>query len=124
MTDIADNKDKIDAQPEEGSGQGQDSAAEPKTSGPAPAASSGGGADSNWMEVRVQGKLPERRSNHASFIQHSARGNYFYIHGGRDLKEGALSNMWRIDIDGVARLKDDSTAEVQWEPVDLSGNGP
>jgi hypothetical protein len=32
------------------------------------------------------------------------RKDYLYIHGGRDLKEGALDNLWRIDIAGVQRL--------------------
>jgi len=27
--------------------------------------------------------------------------NSLYIHGGRDLKEGALENMWRVDLDGI-----------------------
>lgn len=57
----------------------------------------------DWSEIRVQGKLPERRSNHAAFIQNASR-NYLFIHGGRDLKEGALDNLWRIDLDGVAAL--------------------
>ena len=24
-----------------------------------------------------------------------------YVHGGRDLKEGQLENMWRVDIKGI-----------------------
>jgi|JI9StandDraft_1071089.scaffolds.fasta_scaffold714103_1 hypothetical protein len=76
-----------------------------------------------WSEIRVQGKLPERRSNHAAFIQNASR-NYFYIHGGRDLKEGALDNLWRIDLDGVQALKDDPNRDVEWEPIKTTGASP
>jgi len=50
--------------------------------------------DLNWSEIRLSGKLPERRSNHCSFIVN----DYLYIHGGRDIKEGPMSNMWRLSI--------------------------
>jgi len=49
------------------------------------------------MEIRVGGKLPERRSNHASFLYEMGEEKYLYIHGGRDLKEGALDSMWRVN---------------------------
>lgn len=55
------------------------------------------------MEIRLQGKLPERRSNHAAFI-YEGRGKYLYVHGGRDLKEGALDSLWRLDLEGVFEL--------------------
>jgi len=61
-------------------------------------------ADSNeevWYEVRVQGKLPERRSNHVAFIWSNQGSEYMYIHGGRDLKEGSISTMWRINLTSV-----------------------
>jgi hypothetical protein len=76
-----------------------------------------------WSEIRVQGKLPERRSNHAAFIQNTQR-NYLYIHGGRDLKEGAIDNLWRIDLDGLQALKTDPNRDVEWEPIKTTGAGP
>jgi hypothetical protein len=76
-----------------------------------------------WAEIRVQGKLPERRSNHAAFIQNSSK-NYYYIHGGRDLKEGALDNMWRINLDGVKQLQNDPNSSVEWELVEPKGQSP
>ncbi len=57
-----------------------------------------------WMEIKLQGKLPERRSNHSSFIG----GDYLYIHGGRDLKEGALDNMWKLNLGSIGSLQNDS----------------
>jgi len=71
----------------------------------------------------VQGKLPERRSNHAAFIWQGSI-SYFYVHGGRDLKEGALDNMWRLNIDELDPLERDPYYPLHWEPVTVSGAGP
>lgn len=51
-----------------------------------------------WYEIRVQGKLPERRSNHCGFIWANQGTEYMYIHGGRDLKEGTVATMWRVNL--------------------------
>lgn len=40
-----------------------------------------------------------------------------YIHGGRDIKEGPMNNMWRLSVNGVQELIDDSEYGVAWEPV-------
>jgi len=61
-----------------------------------------GGDD--WIELRLQGKLPERRSNHCSFVVTIGNEEYLYIHGGRDLKEGALDSMWRLNLTAVQVL--------------------
>lgn len=75
------------------------------------------------MEVRLGGKLPERRSNHAAFIYENLQANqrYLYIHGGRDLREGAVDNMWRLDLDSLMRSSEDASYPVQWEPVAYRG---
>jgi hypothetical protein len=75
------------------------------------------------MEIRVSGKLPERRSNHATFVEHR-RNDYLYIHGGRDLKEGALDNLWRIDLQALQSLKDGAENDMAWEQVKTKGDGP
>jgi len=51
--------------------------------------------DKNWYEVRLTGKVPERRGYHSTFIV----GNVLYIFGGLDIREGLLSNLWAIDIE-------------------------
>jgi len=56
-----------------------------------------------WMEIKLQGKLPERRSNHTAFICE----NSYYVHGGRDLKEGSLDNLWKLDLNGITDLQED-----------------
>jgi hypothetical protein len=57
----------------------------------------------SWAEVRMPGALPERRTNHCSFIV----GDYLYIHGGRDIKVGSMNNMWRLSVNGITELIDD-----------------
>ena len=44
-----------------------------------------------------------------------------YIHGGRDLREGAIDNMWRLDLDSVIRATEDNGFPVQWEQVQFRG---
>jgi len=55
----------------------------------------------SWIEVRLSGKLPERRSNHCAFILTMKDGEYLYVHGGRDLKEGSISTMWKVNLSGI-----------------------
>lgn len=64
--------------------------------------------------------MPERRSNHCSFIVN----DYLYIHGGRDIKEGPMSNMWKLNLNGLEELAHDSTYNVAWELVKEVGAGP
>jgi hypothetical protein len=47
-----------------------------------------------------------------------------YIHGGRDLKEGAISTMWRVNLNGVQKLHSDASYPVEWEHVTTSGRDP
>lgn len=72
----------------------------------------------------MSGKLPERRSNHASFIHENLQAGvrYLYVHGGRDLREGALDNMWRLDLDAVMRATEDPSFPVQWEQITYRGS--
>jgi hypothetical protein len=76
--------------------------------------------DDMWSEVRLAGKLPERRSNHCSFIVK----DYLYIHGGRDIKEGPMPTMWRLSISSVKHLEEDPDCGAQWEVVNTKGVSP
>jgi len=73
--------------------------------------------------VRIDGKLPERRSNHASFIYENLAANqrYLYVHGGRDLREGAIENMWRLDLDSLMRATEENFYPVNWEQIQFKG---
>ncbi|CAI2366322.1 unnamed protein product [Moneuplotes crassus] len=63
---------------------------------------------SNWMEFRPEGKCPERRGFHASFIHN----NCLYIHGGHDIREGTFSGFWRLDL---------SSDQYIWEKIEIKG---
>lgn len=80
----------------------------------------------NWIEVRLQGKLPERRSNHCAFILTIRNEEYLYVHGGRDLKEGSIATMWRLNLSSIhSMLADDgSVTSNEWELVQTSGKCP
>lgn len=42
-----------------------------------------------------------------------------YIHGGRDLKEGPLSSLWRINLTNVTQLQQGGNRNVGWEHVSM-----
>lgn len=56
----------------------------------------------NWCELKFEDVGPERRSCHASFVFE----NQLYIHGGNDVNEGCLSNMWALDLTKAAKNQD------------------
>lgn len=47
-----------------------------------------------------------------------------YIHGGRDLKEGSIATMWKVNINGVKELFRDPYYPVEWELVSGQGRAP
>lgn len=63
----------------------------------------------NWIEVRFEGRPPERRAHHASFI-HS---NTLYVHGGEDLFQGLLKTMWYLPLSFMT----DSQSKPTWIPL-------
>jgi len=77
------------------------------------------GDNYQWSEIRLSGKLPERRSNHCSFIVN----DFLYVHGGRELEEGPMSNMWKLSVSGIHQLMEDPEYGVQWEPINYKGQG-
>jgi tRNA wybutosine-synthesizing protein 3 len=46
-----------------------------------------------------------------------------YIHGGRDLKEGPISSLWRLNLT-VCRTMGEDTDSVMWECISTTGKGP
>jgi len=47
-----------------------------------------------------------------------------YIHGGRDIKEGPMGNMWRLSVSGCHELMADPEYGVSWESVTCKGTVP
>ncbi len=46
-----------------------------------------------------------------------------YIHGGRDLKEGSISSLWRLNLTACREMGDDPSSTA-WESIQTSGKGP
>ena len=48
------------------------------------------------------------------------------MHGGRDLKEGSIASMWRLNLSSIHQmLEEDGTAiDCEWELVQTTGRGP
>ena len=44
-----------------------------------------------------------------------------YVHGGRDLREGSISDMWRLDLDSLMRATEEPTYPVHWEQIQYKG---
>ena len=66
--------------------------------------------NANWHEYRIVGKAPTRRAYHASFVYN----NYFYVHGGHDIREGTLEKMYKINLNP-------KTVENSWELIQARG---
>jgi hypothetical protein len=44
-----------------------------------------------------------------------------YIHGGRDLKEGPISTLWRVNLTLIQQLHDVTSTKVGWEQITTTG---
>ncbi len=49
------------------------------------------------------------------------RATSLYVHGGRDLREGSIGDMWRLDLDSLLRATEDPTYPVHWEQIQYKG---
>ena len=77
-------------------------------------------ANRNWYEVRLAGKVPERRGYHSSFLH----GNKLYIYGGHDIREGSLDNLWMIDLenfDDLDLMPEDQDKTCDWKLLPTKG---
>jgi hypothetical protein len=50
-----------------------------------------------WNELKVSGKLPERRGYHIGCVH----DGFMYVFGGQDLKEGSVNTTWKININQI-----------------------
>lgn len=48
------------------------------------------------------------------------------MHGGRDLKEGSIASMWRLNLTKIHQMmeEDNNEANFEWEQVHTTGRGP
>lgn len=67
-------------------------------------------ASQNWYEGRPKDKIPERRAYHISFVHNNKYAEYHvkicrvYIHGGRDLGNGALASLWSANVSSLKKI--------------------
>ena len=49
-----------------------------------------------------------------------------YVHGGRDLKEGSIASMWRLNLTSIHQIMEDDVQDQmsEWELVQTTGRGP
>ena len=50
-----------------------------------------------------------------------------YVHGGRDLKEGSIATMWRLNLTSIHQMLEEDVAGdagTEWELVHTTGRGP
>lgn len=72
-----------------------------------------------WNELKVTGKLPDRRSYHVSCVHEG----YMYAFGGLDA--GAMNNFWRLELQNIIEGSNtNSVADAQWELLDTKGDKP
>ena len=50
--------------------------------------------DENWVQLRLEGRQPERRAYHTSFVNDDT----LFIFGGHDIREGQMNTMWSLDL--------------------------
>ena len=75
-----------------------------------------------WNELKVSGKLPERRSYHVGAVH----DGYMFVFGGQDLKEGSVNTTWKINIQSIVRQSSNGEANVsaEWEQLNVKGQVP
>lgn len=73
------------------------------------------GDDMNWYELRVDGKQPERRAHHTSFMV----GSKMFIYGGYDIERGPMQTMWSFDTNNLGDLKtsDSENLSLKWQEI-------
>jgi hypothetical protein len=66
------------------------------------------------FELRLDGKVPERRGYHATFQV----GSQIFIYGGNDIREGPMRSMWYFDLaelDDLGKTEDEKEFSCKWE---------
>ena len=74
--------------------------------------------DVNWVQLRLEGRQPERRAYHSTF-EHD---NVVYIYGGHDIREGQMNSLWALNMNAVGNLKESSGSILEWQLKKTYGN--
>ena len=81
----------------------------------------------NWVELRLMGQQPDRRSYHSSFIFDKK----LYVYGGLDIREGSLNSLYELNLQCLGEISpselaspggDPIQSNYRWRAVQTSGN--
>ena len=57
----------------------------------------------NWVELRLMGQQPDRRSYHSSFTFDKR----LFVYGGLDIREGSLNSLFELSLQCLGELNND-----------------
>ena len=81
----------------------------------------------NWIELRLLGQQPDRRSYHSSFIFDKK----LFVFGGLDIREGSLNSLYELNLQCLSEIDPDElgspagqsiSSNYRWRPVQTAGN--
>lgn len=70
----------------------------------------------NWVELRLMGQQPDRRSYHSSFIFDKK----LYVYGGLDIREGSINSLYELNLLCLQELNNDELHYPGGEPMQSS----
>ena len=81
----------------------------------------------NWVELRLLGQQPDRRSYHSSFVYDKK----LYVFGGLDIREGSLDTLFELNLQLLGEINQDELnspsgdpmrSNHSWKEVQTTGN--
>ena len=79
-----------------------------------------GGTELNWWNFRFNGKCPDRRAYHSSFVNNGT----LYVYGGKDISVGHLNSLWAIDLSETYNLvqgQSEHAPNPEWRFIKTTG---
>jgi len=67
----------------------------------------------NWVELRLLGQQPDRRSYHSSFIFDKK----LFVFGGLDIREGSLNTLFELNLACLSELNPDELNSPGGDPL-------
>ena len=67
----------------------------------------------NWVELRLMGQQPDRRSYHSSFIFDKK----LFVYGGLDIREGSLNSLFELNMQCLNEITGDDINSPGGEPI-------
>ena len=67
----------------------------------------------NWVELRLMGQQPDRRSYHSSFIFDKR----LFVFGGLDIREGSLNSLFELSLQCLGEISQDELNSPGGDPI-------